>query len=86
MLWKLYRHVAEVIQSCCGGYTVMLQRLYSHVFEAIRVFLLIIILPPKISFELFFVFGWVVTICTNILPLDTSVFVYLCIQYLLIIC
>jgi hypothetical protein len=27
---------AEAIQSCCGGYTVMLQRLYSNVAEAIQ--------------------------------------------------
>ena len=34
MLWRLYNYVAEAIQLCCGGYTAILRRLYSHVAEA----------------------------------------------------
>jgi hypothetical protein len=36
MLRRLYSHVAETMQLCCGGYTAMLRRLYSHVAEAIH--------------------------------------------------
>ena len=45
----------------------MLRRLYSHVAEAIRVFLLIIIPPQQNCFELFRVVGRVVAIYTGTL-------------------
>ena len=62
MLRRLYSHVVEAIQLCCGGYTAMLRRLYSHVAEAIRVLLPKIIPPQQNCFELFWVVGWVVAI------------------------
>ena len=36
LLQRLYSHVVEAIQPCCGGYTAMLRRLYSYVAEAIQ--------------------------------------------------
>ena len=36
MLRRIYSHVAEDIQLCCGGYTAMLWRLYSYAAEAIQ--------------------------------------------------
>ena len=32
-------YLLEAIQLCCGGYTVMLRRLYSHVAEDMQVVL-----------------------------------------------
>jgi hypothetical protein len=66
MLQKLYSHVAEAIQQCCGGYIAMLRRLYSHVAEAIQsccggdtcLFTENNTTPTK--FKLFWVVGWVV--------------------------
>ena len=40
MLRRLYSHVTEAIQSCCGRYTDMLWRLYSNVAEAIHTVIL----------------------------------------------
>jgi hypothetical protein len=39
---KIFSNVAEAIQSCCGGNTAVLQRIYSYVAEPIRVFISII--------------------------------------------
>ena len=71
MLRRLYSHVAEAIQSCCGGYSAMLRRLYGYVAEAIQLccggymcfFTDNNTTPTKVvlsCFELFWVVGWVV--------------------------
>jgi hypothetical protein len=60
MLQRLYSNVVEAIQPCYGGYTAMLLSLYSHVVEAICVFLPLIIPPQQNCFEFLWVVGCIV--------------------------
>ena len=89
MLQRLYSHVAEAIQPCCrgytvmsGGYTVMFRRLYSHVAEAIQpcwgcyMCIYLIIEPPQPGLSCFWLLVGLWQKCYKSVFMVYSIIVY----------